>query len=190
MKKTFLTVAFLITVMTATLASGDSSSTARAHVIPAPNDRFKVLYTAPDVTVVNIKLWDERGHLLRYDRIKSKGGFLKPYDFSSVEKGTYFIELIDKYGVLKEQVEVANQANADYMAVKALENNKYKLIVAHENPEPFSVTIYNSDNVVVHKEHHTDRKGFTRTYDLSGMDSGNFTFELTDLSSTKIVSIE
>lgn len=189
MKRLTLT-AILIMVMGVAMASGDSSKTKRATIVHFPGDKIKVFYTAPGESIVKIRLRDDSGRLLRTDRIKSENGFMQPYNFSTLEKGIYFVELTDEFGVLSEKVELTGTTTNSRMVVKELEDNKYRLIVDHNKRMPLSLTIYNSSNEVIHKENYKDQKGFTRVYDLSKFDSGNFTFELVDKSSTRTVSVE
>ncbi|WP_421890735.1 hypothetical protein [Marinoscillum sp.] len=190
MKKLTMSAAVLLTVMSVAFAAGDGTNENRARVIASKSDIFKVLYVNSESPVVKIRLRDNEGKLIHTDRVKNEGGFMKPYDLSKLENGTYYFEFTDQYGVISEKIELQPEKESSTLSVKALENKKYELSVEQNEKLPLLLTIYNSNEEVLYKERYQDMKNFSRVYDLSKFDSQNFVFELTDHNSTRIVSVD
>lgn len=191
MKRLTLTAAALITVIGAAFASGNGTESVRASVMPFSETRYKVFYTAAEADVVKIRIRNAAGDLVRMDRIKNEGGFVKPYDLSQLDKGTYTFELTDQHGVITKDVEVSEKASKETfsMVVNVLEDNKYRLIVDQSEKLPISLTIYNAEGDIIHKEKYSDISGFSRVYDLSKFNSKNFRFEVADGNSSKILAV-
>lgn len=189
MKKLTLVAAVLLTVISTAFASGDGTKSDRTKVVPMANNTFKVFYATVDPTVVKIRLRTEDGKLIRTDRVKSEGGFMKRYDLTALENGKYYFELTDQYGVVSQQVEVSEKPSST-LAVKALKDKKYQLIVDQEGKLPIVLTIYNADDEILHKETYKDISSFSRVYDLSKFDSENFVFQISDENTTRIVSVD
>lgn len=106
MKRITMTLAVIVTVMTTALASGNGSKKERAAIIPGEDVTYKVLYQNDEPTVVRVKIKDDKGEVVRADKFNSTKGFMQRYDLSNLSKGTYFVELRDKYGVITEEFEI------------------------------------------------------------------------------------
>lgn len=112
MKKFTLTAAVLLMIISTAFASGDGKAEKRATIYSLQKDTYRVIYGAKDEAIVKIKITDEQGNVLREDRVKSKGGFMKPYNFKKLSDGTYTIKLTDEYGEITQQVKVGVEASA------------------------------------------------------------------------------
>lgn len=189
MKRLTLTLAVLVTVIGTAFATGNDKKDSRVTVLPG-QDRYKLIYTGDEATTVKIRVRDENGKLLRTDRIKNETGFMKPYNTKKLNAGTYTFEVTDKYGVVEQEFTIAPVKETKVMEVRAMDDQKYRLIVKQEEIGPLFVTIYDSKNNILHQEKHQDMDGFTRIYDLSRFNSENFIFELLDKTSKKVVSVQ
>lgn len=189
MKKLTMTVAVLVTVIGTAFATGNGSKKVRTNVIPSSSSVFKVIYANEEQAVVKIRVKDEAGHLIHTDRIKSVGGFMKPYNLSNLEAGAYSLEITDQYGTVKEEVLVKAPVN-DAMKLISLSNNKVRLIVEESPNTPFTLSIFSLDGELVHREKFTETKSFSRIYDLSRFENNTFTFHLSDDKTTQIVSVK
>tara|TARA_B100001245_G_C22674905_1_gene330130 strand:- start:102 stop:464 length:363 start_codon:yes stop_codon:yes gene_type:complete len=109
MKKITMTLAVIVTVMGTAFATGNGVKKERAAIIPGEDVTYKVLYQNDEPTVVRVKIKNDKGELVRADKFNSKDGFMQRYDLSELAKGTYFVELRDKYGVISEKVEIKDQ---------------------------------------------------------------------------------
>ncbi|REE05777.1 putative secreted protein (Por secretion system target) [Marinoscillum furvescens DSM 4134] len=97
-------VAVLLTVTSAAFASGDGKKSKRAAVIPGSNSTFKLLYAPKEQNVVKIKIKDEHGKLVKIEKIKNDGGFLRRYHMDLMEPGTYSFEITDNNGSYTQEV--------------------------------------------------------------------------------------
>ncbi|MEQ8240971.1 MAG: hypothetical protein RIA69_17270 [Cyclobacteriaceae bacterium] len=193
MKKLTMTVAMFITVMSAAIGSGNGSKSVRANVIPAKDQVYKIIYTAKETNIVKVRVRNEEGQVIRTDRVKNDGGFILPYNMSSLEDGKYVVEITDKLGTISESVEINNEntmENQSSMAVKALDDKRYRLTVSSLNITDVELTIFDGSGELVHQENHNNLKGFSRIYDLSKCDSNNFVFELNGVGTSQILAVE
>lgn len=188
MKRLTMTVA-LLTVISAALASGDQINANRATVVETHGSVYKVFYTNEDPAIVKIRLRDEDGKIIRTDRIKNKIGFMKPYNLTNLESGIYYFELKDDYGVVSKKVEI-EKVNNNHMAVKTLNNNKYQVLVEQKDLTPLKLSIFNQEGELLHRETMKNKSGFSRIYDLSKFNSNGYVFQITDLKSTRTLSVE
>jgi len=189
MRKLTMTVAVLLTVMSIAFASTGDTKSNRATVVKMKDNTYKVFYTSKEPSVVKIRLRDEKGHFIQTDRIKSEDGFMKPYDLTALKDGNYYFELIDQYGRLSKEVKIEETKNS-VLAVKALENKKYQLLVEQCEMEPVKVTILNTKEEVLFNETYQGVKGFSQVFDLSKFSTDSFVFEISDNNSTRIVAVD
>lgn len=106
MKKLLLTAAVIVTVMSAAFASGEESKSERATVVKTKDEVYKLFYTEKAPEDVKITLRNEEGKLIKVSKVKSTRGFVKAYNFKGAEKGTYFIELSDEFGVITKEITI------------------------------------------------------------------------------------
>lgn len=111
MKKITATLIVLITVIGAAFASGDLRKEDRATIVSSKAGIYRVIYDAEGESVVKVLITDEKGRILRNDRIKSKDGFMRPYNFEKLADGTYTIVLSDRYGKISKEVTLGQAAN-------------------------------------------------------------------------------
>jgi flagellar hook assembly protein FlgD len=187
MKKFTMTVAMFVIVMSAAIASGNGSKSVRADVLPGKDQVYKVIYSAKESGVVKIRIRDEKGTLIRTDRVKSEGGFLVPYNMSSMDNGKYVIEITDKLGTVSKEIEITSSKS---LAVKLLENKRYQLSVESLRKTALSISIFDKTGTLVHQENHENSNGFSRIYDLSKFDSDSFIFELNGVESSQELAVK
>ncbi len=101
MKKLTITIIATFVMSFAAFSQEDTENTA---LIPSSHNTFKLIYNNSGDEVVKIKIKDEEGQLLRIDKIKSNGGFMKRYDLTHLEAGKYTFEIKDDNGVSIEEV--------------------------------------------------------------------------------------
>lgn len=107
MKRILLTAAAVITVMSTALASGESIKETRAAIVPGKNFSYKVLYDMDEASVVRITIRDEKGKILRADKVKTEDGFMQRYKLHRLPAGTYYMQVTDKFGSITEKIELA-----------------------------------------------------------------------------------
>jgi len=187
MKKLIMTVAMFVTVMSAALASGNGSKSIRVHVVPFSDQVYKIIYIAQEINVVKIRIRNEEGQVIRTDRVKNNGGFILPYNMSSLEDGKYVVEITDKLGTISENVEIKKDSK---LAVTALDDKRYEVTVASPNTTELELTIFDGSGTLVHQENHNNLKRFSRIYDLSKFESDTFVFELNGEGASQKLAIK
>lgn len=114
-----MTIAVVALFVGTALASGDESKkSSRVGIVPVKNETFNLIYGGADESGVKIEIVDMQGHTIRTDKIKSNGGFMKPYNFAKVEEGTYTIKITDKFGETTKEVEVGSKDITNSLAAK------------------------------------------------------------------------
>lgn len=186
MKRTILTAALIAAMGTATFATGNNGDGSKASLVKSPDQtRFNLIYTGAAPGKVQVKVYDEKGRLLRTDKINNVRGFKQPYDMSDLEPGTYKIVVSDSAG---ETSLLANVLPTEEIAVNKLANNKFQLIYRDSSSEKASVGIYNKNGELLFSEDISFKKGFSKVYDLSKITSGGLTFEVSANHKSRKVS--
>jgi outer membrane lipoprotein-sorting protein len=101
MKKLTITIIATFVMSFAAFSQESSENTA---LIPSSHNTFKLIYNNSGDEVVKIKIKDEEGQLLRIDKIKSNGGFMKRYNLTQLDPGKYTFEISDAQGITSEEV--------------------------------------------------------------------------------------
>ncbi len=188
--KTFTTTFAVILIgISSVFASTGSTQESRATVVETRGDIFKVFYTDNSTSPVTILLTDEHGNVLRRDVVRNDNAFMKRYDLSNLKSGKYAFEIKDKQGRITKDVQIQDQAD-DLVAIRCLCENRYQLLLEQKNGKPVSLCIYNTEGEMIHKESINSKKGFSKVFDLSKFNSENYTFKISDNSSTRIVSVD
>lgn len=104
-----MTAAILITVVGSVLAYGNENNDARASFLTLKEGIYRVMYVAEGESLVKIKITDSKGHVLVNERVKSKGGFMRPYNFEDAKNDIYTIALSDKYGEITEEIHIGKK---------------------------------------------------------------------------------
>ncbi len=139
---------------------------------------LKLLYTDKTEKLVRVKIYDPQNHLIHNRQIRNKGGFLRSYDLSQLEKGNYLFKIIDKTGSVTKQVQnypVLDEQTAEVALRQLKDNKKYNLIVDADQAS-VKVKIFDEDENLIFVETIDSESGFSKTYDLSRVSSNKFIF--------------
>jgi hypothetical protein len=188
MKRTIILSAMLVAAMsTATLAEGNGDKSSKAALIPSQVEgRYNLIYADATPGMVKVKIMDEEGHVLRVDRIDNKRGFKRPYNMTDLGPGTYQVVVSDKDG---EFTLMARVQELEEMGVNQLGDSKYQLVYKDPKSNGATIGIFDQTGELVHSESITFNKGFSKVFDLSGISSKGFTFEVSSSNSSKRVSM-
>jgi len=177
---TCLTV-FFVVLSTSLFASGT------IELVDQGNGIYKLFYDNDNDGEVKIKIYDEKGRVIRRDKIQNKIGFYKPYNFNSLASGTYKIEVVDDNGTTRKLVNLKN--NQQEVAIMHVREGKYQLLLTDPANTSADITIYNQDYEIIHSEKIDFDYGFSKVFDLSGFEQGNFTFEVKSVKTFKRITI-
>ena len=67
-------------------------------------DVFKVIYDSPGLNKVEVKIYDESGNIVFSEKLNSRSGFIRPYNFEKMPEGDYNISVVDESGEYTEKI--------------------------------------------------------------------------------------
>lgn len=183
MKKTttlLLSLMLGIGVVFADGAKEKDAAELRIKILPGATEQvYKLMYLSEEKGLVKINFYDEKGKKIFTDRVFNKYGFLRPYSFEALPEGNYTIETIDAKGVVTREVAYINDATADLEVELSPEAEKaYKLSVKGSTIDPVLVKIYDQWYGLITEDYIENDKSFTKTYNLSKLPAGKYTFEV------------
>lgn len=188
MKRTFILGAVLVAAMsTASFANDNGDKSSKMALIPAAEDgTYNLIYASDAPGTVKVKVVDEQGHVLRVDKIRSTGGFRQPYNMKDLGPGNYQLLVSDRDG---DYTLTARVHNAEEIALNQLGSNRFQLVYKDSKSHGATIGIYDQAGQLVHTEEVKFDNGFSKVFDLSGVTSKGFTFEVSANNSSKRVSI-
>lgn len=161
------------------------SETTKMAVMKISPDSYKLFYVSEQEGKVKVRLYDAEGDRIFAKKINTEEGFALPYDFKNLAPGEYTFEVINADGSVLRQV-VDHKDIVEKIELETLEANvqridnskRFQLLVMKPNKQEVTINIMNEDGVVVHREKVNFEHGFKRTYDLSGLNGEDFTFQI------------
>lgn len=143
---------------------------------------FKVIYKGNKPGKVKLSIVDASGSLVHSESFKDTDGFIRPYNFNDLAEGEYSIIVADENGKLKETVMYSKGATLKMKATVvqlADVKNKY-LVLVPKSVERLTVKIFDENGNILHTDAIVANGEVARKYDLSNVNSSNFTFEISD----------
>ena len=173
--KTKLILATLLTVMSvAVFAKGNT------EVVYDSTSVFKVFYTGKAPANVKISIFNAKGKKIFSETIKSKEGFVRPYNMNDMAEGTYKFEINDGNGVEVYEFDyslpkVANNVN---MKVQKMNENKFFLMLSTTEKTTVEIKIVNDEGTEVYKTTEELTSQFSQIFNLNAVDSKEYTFSI------------
>jgi len=100
--RNLITAVFAMLIMTAGFAN-DGSEADKRQVLLLPCDRegvYKLLYVNDGPEKVTVRIFNQKGRLIKKERIQSNKGFMKPYNLAKHVSGSFRFEVTDQYGTV------------------------------------------------------------------------------------------
>lgn len=150
----------------------------------------KVIHVSDKPCNVLVSIQDEHGKEVFSEWIRSKGGFIRPYNLSLLDEGVYQIQVSAGKetctGVITNVYSIQEDKNhlfSPHVAeVKRPDGRKRFLLTLPESGLNWvSVTIYDQDNQVIHQATRDLTGDLTQLYRIEGYD-GDLTFQVRSLS--------
>lgn len=127
--------------------------------------KYKLVYPVRTAGMVYIKIYDQEGQQVFYDRIKNKYGFMRPYDFSKLPDGNYKFMIQSNGGkIFAEIVHKLHQNDLHISVADAGDKGAYQLIVKGVKKDPVYVSIYDKKDELVFEDVVKVGKNFSRIY--------------------------
>ncbi len=168
MKKLLSLFGVLIIFGTMVLASGKISSAFTPSGVALVKDGavIKVVYKPAQNTTVKISIENENGKVFFSEFIKSKDGFVRPYNLSRLPFGNYTVKVSDKSGTHSEVITMEEKKEVMYH-VRQLKNepSKYLLTIPAASAGWVLVSVY-EDGKVIHKEEVEVQGDYAKLYNV------------------------
>ena len=198
MKRTNLMIALLIVAFsTATLANisvRDEKSTekTRLKVIPKEHPaKFDLIYVSEIQGPVTVEILNMKGELVAIDRIKKHNSFIKTYDLTKLGAGTYKMKVINSEGETDQIINYNPIKQNLRMAYNTREEGKINITVAGvDKGKPVVVKVYDDEGSLLSSEELNVTRDFTRTYNVSHLDTKSFTISASNGRESVIKHIE
>lgn len=182
MKKTFSILGVLIMISSVVLAGGienPSTKTSENTAFVETLTGVKVYYKSDKVTKVKVTIYDEQNKEVFSEEVKSRNGFIRPYNLDNLKEGDYRVVLEDENGTSEKIVSnVREQAVVLASVVNARKNHGKCLVTLFTKGEAdVSVKLLDADRNEIASE----------SYRISGQSSK--LFNLADVKGAVFVEV-
>ena len=184
MKRRIKIVALVLTTFLSTLGYAGSKNAVEMKVMGV--NTFALILN--DVTnAVQVQLLDNNGYLLHKEDIQNLEKYAKLYDVSALPDGSYHIKLDYKIKTAIFPLEIRYgqvllKTDETIEIFKPSVFQKCSLLTVSlfsAQKEPLNVTIYDSNNQLIHQDKLFGEMYLGRRYDLSAFGRGKYTVTLT-----------
>jgi len=200
MKRTTIIIALLLAAFsTATLASNPATnkkkdkSTKLSVISKKDPAKFDLIYVSEVEGPVTVRIFNEEGDLVGFDQIKKKKSFIKTYNLQNLEAGKYVMKIENSEGVTRKEIYYNPFRQSLNMLLIKNEEDKVKvMVVGLDRTKPVTIRIYNENGELLKSEELDVERSFSRTYDLSEIDSDSYVITATNGSEsvTKYTEIQ
>lgn len=189
--KTLFLAALMIVSSAVSFAGKDEPRKTGLAIVPVKGSEiFKVVYRGENVGKIKLAIYNNAGTTVYSETINGLDGFIYPINFKGLTSGEYTIEVQDATGKKIEKVvyqpekKVAGQSpknTSNFHVSKLSETGKFLLTVANKESNVINITIFDSENNVLHTESKEIEGDFARVYKIVTPTEG-CTFQISDKS--------
>ncbi len=152
---------------------------------------LKVIYQGVSSGKSVLTVYNQSGEIVFVDKIYSEKGFIRPLNFTGMEKGVYKIEVSTSQGVIVKSVEygaapesklvvAANEGSIKAVHIaKLTADNKYLVSVSNQGASKITVRVYDGNKELVYNRKVTIRGDYGVVYNLKEV-VGTPSFEVID----------
>jgi len=145
----------------------------------------KVIYSSPNPCEVKITIANEKGDVLLTEKIKGKKEFIRPYNFSLLEEGTYEVTIQDDTGEHVNEVEYKAPkekdllAHINYMGKEGDDETLYLIAIPSDGDNEVTITVYDANDQPLHSDSKSITGGYATIYRIIGAREG-VSFKIAD----------
>ncbi|HMP98375.1 MAG TPA: hypothetical protein PKC24_01250 [Cyclobacteriaceae bacterium] len=142
---------------------------------------YKVIYKGEKSGKVKLSIYDAKHNLVFTENLVKTNAFMRPYNFSGMPEGIYFIEIEGANGKLVERVQFTGGRIEKTVNVTRLtgKDTRYLLTVAAKEQDEITIRVFDETDHLVHEETATIDGDFAKVYNLQKL-NGRFTMQITD----------
>lgn len=140
---------------------------------------IRVFYKTEEPSLAKVSIVDSKGRSMHTDYVRSKTGFSRPYNISSLPADTYTVTVSDDKGVRAEEIIVKSAETFNYKVEKIKgEESKYALFIPASNASSVNISIYNQGGDLVYSAIEKLQSDFARVYNMKKVE-GEVSFVVT-----------
>lgn len=153
---------------------------------------LKVIYQGASNGKAVLKVYNQYGEVVFVDRIFAEKGFIRPLNFTGMEKGVYKIEVITNQGTSEKSVEYGATAETkevvtgnESAAIKAVHiakltaEGKYLISISNQGANKVTVRVYDGNKALLSNKKITFNGSYGVVYNLKDV-VGTPSFEVID----------
>ncbi len=185
MKKPIIMAVLLTVISAVAFASTGTtalSTTSKFQVVENTNSRYDLYYVSENFGNVTVRITNENGKLINTDKLTGVKAFKRTYNLKGLPAGNYSVEVKNVEGKATQSIfHNPSIKSSLHSIVGQLPNaNKFKVFVGPNNANSkVRVRIYNDkDELLLKDSMNSVEEGFSKTYDLSDVDSNFVTFKI------------
>ena len=165
MKKTLSVFGALMLISSVVLAGGTPSpSESSKMAILKSGAIVKVFYKNPEAGKVKVTIYDKDDKALFTEEVKSRTGFVRPYNLNSLPEGDYRLVMQDGNEVREENVCTRNDHAKPLVGIIKANENQFVVTVFSKAQNNFRITVLDEERNVL----------FTELYSVNGRASKLF----------------
>ena len=170
-------MSLMLIVSVAAVAGKSNDLEDRVKVVTLDEGVFNLIYEQNAPSQIDLKIMDSDGNVVLDDKMKRKTGFIRKYDLTQMQEGTYTIQFIENDQ--KVEREVSNHRSEIASISKIGRSNKVRLSIG-ETTSKITISIYDDQSRLIHQELIPPTEGTMKIFDLSKVISGSVSIALVD----------
>jgi hypothetical protein len=184
--KLIVVATFCLISMVANSATGDTPSFTIIRTDDASRSIFLVTYKGNKVSNIRVVIKDASEKEVLTKLIKGTKDFLLPINFSSVDEGSYTIQIDNGNEKLIQTLVYTNEKAPTYSHVVSLGDNRYLFTSSHAGTEKITIRIYDGGGSLVYEKGEVIKGDFAKLLNLKSV-IGTPVFEVVENSGTYIM---
>ena len=180
MRKKLMSIIVGLTVLS---TMGFASVTDLKSSVKKTGEKSFALYLNGLSTNVQIVIRDQEGHTLYKEQLSNQENFAKNFNLNNLTKGGYVLKIEDGSQITSIGMDISgntvvfNEEEVTYKPSTSIEDTKVTVAMSEMNGSELNVVIRDSRDELVFEEVVAEKgEGLNRTYDLSKISAGEYTF--------------
>jgi len=202
MKKARLATIVVAVLMMSSVLSVNAQRAVNIEVIPYVKEMVWFNVSGLDkAQQFQVKIQNEQGELLFSETFKNQDQYKKVLDFSIANKGTYYVDLVNDYSLIRKVIKVGEgqlvNSNFKYATedtkvlsreIHKIGNDKYAIKFENSLGIPISFAIRDNEGNLLHSEKDIDTT-YAKLYNLSNLESGDYSMVISAKNYTSYYSV-
>jgi len=166
MKKNFSILVMLIMISSVVLAGGapGPSASSKMAIVKCGNEVVKVFYKRSEAAKVKVTIYDKNEEVLFSEEVKSKLGFIRPYNFNDLPEGEYRVVMQDENETREEYISTVKEHVKSLAGIIRASKEQVMVTLFSRSDDDLTVTFMDQEKHVL----------FSKVYSVNGRDAKLF----------------